>query len=33
MRIDEKEVRNMVRCGELQDVSSDGRRRLDPNVR
>ncbi len=31
MRIEEREVRNMIRRGELQDVSSDGRRRLDPN--
>lgn len=31
LRIDEKDVRNMIRRGELQDVSSDGRRRLDPD--
>ncbi len=31
IRVDEKDVRNMIRRGELQDVSSDGRRRLDPN--
>lgn len=31
LRVDEKEVRNMIRRGELEDVSSDGRRRLDPN--
>jgi hypothetical protein len=31
LRVDENEVRNMIRRGELQDVSSDGRRRLDPN--
>lgn len=31
MRIEEREVRNMIRRGELQDVSSDSRRRLDPN--
>jgi hypothetical protein len=30
-RVDEKDVRNMIRRGELQDVSSDGRRRLDPD--
>jgi Helix-turn-helix domain len=31
LRVDEKDVRNMIRRGELQDVSSDGRRRLDPD--
>jgi Helix-turn-helix domain len=31
LRVNEKDVRNMIRRGELQDVSSDGRRRLDPN--
>lgn len=31
LRVDENEVRNMIRRGEFQDVSSDGRRRLDPN--
>jgi hypothetical protein len=31
LRVDENEVRNMIRRGELRDVSSDGRRRLDPN--
>lgn len=31
LRVDERDVRNMIRCGELQDVSSDGRRRLDPD--
>ena len=31
MRIEEREVRNMIRRGELQDVSSGSRRRLDPN--
>lgn len=31
LRIDEKDVRNMIRRGEFQDVSSDSRRRLDPN--
>jgi hypothetical protein len=31
MRIEEREVCNMIRRGELQDVSSDSRRRLDPN--
>jgi hypothetical protein len=30
LRIKETDVRNMVRRGELRDVSSDGRRRLDP---
>jgi hypothetical protein len=30
LRTEEAEVRNMVRRGELRDVSSDGRRRLDP---
>jgi hypothetical protein len=30
LRVEESEVRNMVRRGELRDVSSDGRRRLDP---
>ena len=29
-RVEEADVRNMVRRGELLDVSSDGRRRLDP---
>jgi hypothetical protein len=31
LRVDERDVRNMIRRDELQDVSSDGRRRLDPN--
>jgi hypothetical protein len=31
MRLQESEVRNMVRRGELSDVSCDGRRRLDPD--
>jgi hypothetical protein len=31
LRVDEKDVRNMIRRGEFQDVSSDGRRRLDPD--
>jgi hypothetical protein len=31
LRVDEKDVRNMIRRGELKDVSSDGRRRLDPD--
>ena len=31
LRIEETEVRNMVRRGELRDVSSDSKRRLDPN--
>ena len=30
LRVAEPDVRNMVRRGELRDVSSDGRRRLDP---
>jgi hypothetical protein len=30
LRVEEADVRNMVRRGELRDVSSDGRRRLDP---
>jgi hypothetical protein len=30
LRVEEADVRNMVRRGELLDVSSDGRRRLDP---
>jgi hypothetical protein len=30
LRVAEADVRNMVRRGELRDVSSDGRRRLDP---
>jgi hypothetical protein len=30
LRVSEADVRNMVRRGELRDVSSDGRRRLDP---
>jgi hypothetical protein len=30
LRVKETDVRNMVRRGELRDVSSDGRRRLDP---
>jgi hypothetical protein len=29
LRVEESDVRNMVRRGELRDVSSDGRRRLD----
>ncbi len=31
MRMSESEVHNMIRRGELQDVSCDGRRRLDPD--
>jgi hypothetical protein len=31
LRVEEADVRNMVRRGELLDVSSDGRRRLDPD--
>lgn len=31
LRVDERDVRNMIRRNELQDVSSDGRRRLDPD--
>lgn len=31
MRIAESEVRNMIRRGELNDISCDGRRRLDPD--
>jgi hypothetical protein len=31
MRVPESEVRSMIRKGELQDVSCDGRRRLDPD--
>ncbi|HXN38850.1 MAG TPA: helix-turn-helix domain-containing protein [Solirubrobacteraceae bacterium] len=31
MRVPESEVRNMLRRGELHDVSCDGRRRLDPD--
>jgi hypothetical protein len=31
MRIDEAAVRNMIRRGELRNVSCDGRRRLDPD--
>jgi hypothetical protein len=30
LRVEEADVRNMVRRGELRDISSDGRRRLDP---
>lgn len=30
LRVKEADVRNMVRRGELRDISSDGRRRLDP---
>jgi hypothetical protein len=30
LRVGETDVRNMIRRGELRDVSSDGRRRLDP---
>jgi hypothetical protein len=30
LRVEEADVRNMVRRSELRDVSSDGRRRLDP---
>lgn len=30
LRVKESDVRNMVRKGELRNVSSDGRRRLDP---
>ncbi len=31
MRVNEAEIRNMIRRGELRDVSSDGKRRLDPD--
>jgi hypothetical protein len=31
LRVPESEVRNMIGRGELQDVSCDGRRRLDPD--
>jgi hypothetical protein len=31
MRVAESEVRNMIRRGELNDISCDGRRRLDPD--
>ncbi|MGH2854418.1 MAG: helix-turn-helix domain-containing protein [Solirubrobacteraceae bacterium] len=31
MRVEETEIRNMIRRGELRDVSSDGKRRLDPD--
>jgi hypothetical protein len=31
LRVEEVEVRSMVRRGELRDVSSDGAVRLDPN--
>lgn len=31
MRVTESEVRNMIRRGELHDISCDGRRRLDPD--
>jgi len=31
MRTDEAAVRNMIRRGELRNVSCDGRRRLDPD--
>jgi excisionase family DNA binding protein len=31
MRVSESEVRNMIRRGELQDVSCDRTRRLDPD--
>jgi excisionase family DNA binding protein len=31
LRVEEKDVRNMIRRGELRDVSSDSKRRLDPN--
>jgi hypothetical protein len=31
MRVSESDVRNMIRRGELQDVSCDSRRRLDPD--
>jgi excisionase family DNA binding protein len=31
LRVEERDVRNMIRRGELQDVSSDSKRRLDPN--
>lgn len=31
LRVKENDIRNMIRRGELQDVSSDGKRRLDPN--
>jgi hypothetical protein len=30
LRVEESDVRNMVRRNELRDISSDGRRRLDP---
>lgn len=30
LRVEEADVRNMVRRGGLRDISSDGRRRLDP---
>lgn len=31
LRVSESEVRNMLRRGELSDISCDGRRRLDPD--
>ncbi len=31
MRIDEADVRNMIRRGEFSDISCDSRRRLDPD--
>lgn len=31
MRVEEREIRNMIRRGELRDVSSDAKRRLDPD--
>lgn len=31
LRVKETDVRNMIRRGELRDVSSDGKRRLDPD--
>jgi hypothetical protein len=31
MRVTESEVRNMIRRGELHDISCDARRRLDPD--
>jgi hypothetical protein len=31
LRIEDADVRNMLRRGELSDISCDGRRRLDPD--
>jgi hypothetical protein len=31
MRLEETDIRNMIRRGELRDVSCDGKRRLDPD--